>query len=64
MSPANIAMRDYQESVTMGQTHRQTDAGQSDPYVPLLLHRQNKKAGDKNKQIRNAIIWKPHQSYF
>ena len=35
----NIAMRDYKESVTTGQTHRQTDgrtdAGQSDPYVPL-----------------------------
>ena len=54
----NIAMRDYQESVTTGQTHihtdrrtdRQTDAGQSDPYVllcfagditsiPLQIHR-------------------------
>ena len=38
----NIAMRDYQESVTTGQTHthRQTDRqmdGQSDPYVPLCL---------------------------
>ena len=32
-----IAMRDYQESVTTGQTHRQTDAGQSDPYVPLCF---------------------------
>ena len=35
----NIAMRDYQESVTTGQTHiqtdRQIDARQSDPYVPL-----------------------------
>ena len=48
----NIAMRDYQESVTTGQTHGQTnrqtdgqtDAGQSDPYVPLCF------AGDtKNK---------------
>ena len=29
----NIAMRDYQESVTT----RQTDAGQSDPYVPLCF---------------------------
>ena len=43
VSPAIIAMRDYQESVTTGQTGRQTDrqptdgqtdAGQSDPYVP------------------------------
>ena len=37
----NIAMRDYQESVTTGETHRQTDgqtdAGQSDPYVPLCF---------------------------
>ena len=37
----NIAMRDYQESVTTGQTHRhtdrQTEAGQSDPYVPLCF---------------------------
>ena len=37
----NIAVRDYQESVTTGQTHgqtdRQTDAGQSDPYVPLCF---------------------------
>ena len=41
----NIAMRDYQESVTTEQTYehtdRQTDARQSDPYVPLCL------AGDK-----------------
>ena len=27
----NIGMRDYQESVTTGQTGRQTDARQSDP---------------------------------
>ena len=34
----NIAMRDYQENVTTGQTHGQTtDAGQSDPYVPLCF---------------------------
>ena len=37
----NIAMRDYQESVTTGQTHtqtdRRTDARQSDPYVPLCF---------------------------
>ena len=42
----NIAMRDYQESVTIGQTHIQTDAGQSDPYVPLCFA-----SGDKNKVI-------------
>ena len=33
----NIAMHDYQESVTIGQTEGQTDAGQSDPYVPLCF---------------------------
>ena len=41
----NIAMRDYQENVPTGQTHRQTDAqthgqtdaGQSDPYVPFCF---------------------------
>ena len=41
----NIAMRDYQDSVTTGHTHTRTDgrtdeqadAGQSDPYVPLCL---------------------------
>ena len=37
----NIAMRDYHESVTTGQTvtqpDGQTDAGQSDPYVPLCF---------------------------
>ena len=34
----NIDIRDYQETVTTGQTYRQTDgqtdARQSDPYVP------------------------------
>ena len=42
----NIAMCDYQESVTTGQTDRltdgQTDAGQSNPYMPLCF------AGDTN----------------
>ena len=33
----NIAMRDYQKSVTTGQTDGQTDSGQSDPYVPLCF---------------------------
>ena len=33
----NIAMHDYQESVIIGQTDTQTDAGQSDPYVPLCF---------------------------
>ena len=31
----NIAIHDYQESVTTGQTDGQTEVGQSDPYVPL-----------------------------
>ena len=40
--PQNIAMYDYQESVTTGQTDRrwtdrQTDARQNDPYVPLCF---------------------------
>ena len=30
-------MCDYQESVATRQTHGQTDAGQSDPYVPLYI---------------------------
>ena len=58
----NIAMRDYQESVTPGQTHRrtdrqmdgQTDAGQSDPYVPLCF------AGDTktlNPFKLEVILW-------
>ena len=33
----NIAMHDYQLSVTNGQTDRWTDTGQSDPYVPLCF---------------------------
>ena len=41
VSPANSSMRDYQESVTAGQTDTQTDrvtdAWQSDPYVPLCF---------------------------
>ena len=40
----NIAMRDYQESVTTRQIHRQTDAGQNDPYVPLCF------AGDTKRR--------------
>ena len=41
----NIAMRDYQESVTTGQTHKRTDAKQSDPYVPLCF------AGDTKSSV-------------
>ena len=49
----NIALRDYQESVTTRQTDRQThvrtDARQSDPYVQLCL------AGD-TKSILNIFV--------
>ena len=38
----NIAMRDYQESVTTGQT----DARQSDPYVPLCFTGDTKSISD------------------
>ena len=52
----NIVMRDYQESETTGQIHTdrqsdrqtpygQTDAGQSDPYVPLCF------AGDTKRTV-------------
>ena len=41
----NIAMHDYQESVTTGQTDGQTDAGQSDPYVPLCFAGDTKSVG-------------------
>ena len=33
----HVAMRDYQEGVTTGQTDGQIDSGQSDPYVPLCF---------------------------
>ena len=50
----NIAMRDYQESVTTGQTDTQTDAGQSDPCVPLCF------VGDTKTTdtdiVQNAIL--------
>ena len=46
----NKAMRDYQESVTTGQTdtHTQTDARQSDPYVPLCFAGDTKMKYDDN----------------
>ena len=40
----NIAKRDYQESVTIGQTHGQTDSGQSDPYLPICFTADTKNA--------------------
>ena len=44
----NIAMRDYQESVTTGQTDTQTDVGQNDPYVPLCFEGDTKRRSDRN----------------
>ena len=46
----NIAMRDYQESVTNGQTDGRTDAGQSDLFVPLCF------AGDTTKKILFPLV--------
>ena len=40
---------DYQESVTTGQTDGQTDAGQSDPYVPLCF------AGDTKTESMKMV---------
>ena len=57
----NIAMGDYQESVTTGKTHThiqtdgQTDAGQSDPYVPLCFADDTMKY-EKCCVIRGSVI--------
>ena len=54
----NIAMRDYQGSVTTGQTDGQTDAGQSDPYVPICF------AGNtKMKSLPNVFLLKSINKY-
>ena len=45
-------MRDYQESVTTGRTDRQTDAGESDPYV-LLCFVGNTKMNLKNEKMNS-----------
>ena len=37
------ALRDYQENVSTGQTHGQTDARQSYPYVPLYASQATQK---------------------
>ena len=34
----NIAMRDYQESVTTGQTHGQTDGQTPDKVIPMCQY--------------------------
>ena len=59
----NIAMRDYKESVTTGQTQTdvQTDAGQSDPYVPLCFAGNTKivfviKKTDGKRTAKRALI--------
>ena len=54
----NIAMRDYQESVTIGQTHThtQTDAGQSDPYVPLCFAGDTKMKNLSKRDNENVIF--------
>ena len=55
-------MRDYQESVTNRQTDThggtdgQTDAGQSDPYVPLCFAGDTKKAEMKSNYYRCYAI--------
>ena len=53
-----LHMRDYQESVTTGQTHRQTDAGQSDPYVPLCFVGDTKNYHLVEKTNLNAMIFR------
>ena len=51
----NIDMRDYQKSVTTGQTDGQTDAGQSDPYVPLCFAGDIK--SDFLNEVRRKMLW-------
>ena len=47
MSPGSIAIHDYQESMTTGQTVEQTDARQSEPYMPLCFE------GDTKAECQN-----------
>ena len=59
VSPTNIGMCDYQESVTTWQTHRHTDGrtvghtGQSDPYVLLCF------AGDTEIAMDDLLSQQP-----
>ena len=61
----NIAMHDYQESVTTGQTDgqtdRQTDAGQSNAYLPLCFagDTKMKKSCYSGTQTQDPWITKP-----
>ena len=56
----NIAMCDYQESVTTRQTGKQidgrTDAGQSDPYVPLCFAGDQKKESNFGRETIRLIV--------
>ena len=36
--PRNIAMRDYQKSVTIGQTHRRSDRQTPDKEIPMCRY--------------------------
>ena len=38
VSPAKSAMPDYQESVTIGQTHRQMDRQTPDKVIPMCRY--------------------------
>ena len=55
-----VHKRDYQESVTIEQTdartHTQTDAGQSDPYVPLCFAGDTKTKSYMSQTTYNFII--------
>ena len=44
-------MRDYQESVTTGQTDRQTDVRKSYPYVPLCFTGDTEMRDDQTSEI-------------
>ena len=64
-----VHKRDYQESVTIGQTdarththtHTQTDAGQSDPYVPLCFAGDTKSLIKKSTTVKSILC---SQAYF
>ena len=49
-------MCDYQESVTTGQTKGQTDAGQSDPYVPPCFAGNTKITSIARARLKGIII--------
>ena len=50
----NIAMRDYQESVTTGQTHRWTDRQTPDKVIPMC--RYASQATQKGHSIHEVIL--------